>query len=213
MISSKKKICIAGTGGFAKETLLCLMDIVSSNNQKIEHLVCFMEEDDCFKDKIIMGVQVIPRSTFDPKLYEVVIAIGDPINRKKVAERLPSDTVFTTIIHPSAILSKWVKIGEGSIITAGVILTYNITLGKHTHLNLQSTIGHDCKIGDYFTTAPGVNISGDCVFGNGVYFGTNSCVRQGVSICDNVTIGMGGVVLNNISEPGVYVGNPVKKLK
>jgi len=45
-----------------------------------------------------------------------------------------------------------------------------------------------------------------------VYFGTNSCVRQKITICDNVTIGMGGVVVKNITEPGVYIGNPVQKL-
>lgn len=91
-------------------------------------------------------------------------------------------------------------------------MTCNIKIGKHAHLNLHTTIGHDCIIGDYFTTAPATNISGNCEFGECVYFGTNSSVRQGIKICDNVTIGMGGIVVKNINEEGVYIGNPVKKL-
>jgi sugar O-acyltransferase (sialic acid O-acetyltransferase NeuD family) len=141
------------------------------------------------------------------------VAAGDPSIRKKIVESLPVKTTFTTIIHPNAIISKWVEIGEGSIITAGVIITCDIKIGKHSQLNLHTTIGHDCIIGDYFTTVPGSNISGSCLFGNKVYFGTNSSVRQGVSICDDVTIGMGGVVVKNISESGVYIGNPLKKLE
>jgi sugar O-acyltransferase (sialic acid O-acetyltransferase NeuD family) len=172
-----------------------------------------MVSDEHFKENKIMGVDVIPQSKFDPTLYKVVVAIGDPSLRKRVVESLPSQTEFATIIHPNAIISKWVKIGEGGIITAGTILTCNIEIGKHAHLNLHTTIGHDCLIGDFFTTAPAANISGNCNFGDCVYLGTNSAVRQGVKICDNVTVGMGGVVVKDITEEGVYIGNPVKRLE
>ena len=39
------------------------------------------------------------------------------------------------------------EIGAGSIITAGCIITTNIKIGKHSHLNLHTTIGHDCELG------------------------------------------------------------------
>jgi acetyltransferase-like isoleucine patch superfamily enzyme len=68
-------------------------------------------------------------------------------------------------------------------------------------------------MGDFFTTAPAANISGNFHFGDCVYFGTNSAIRPGVKICDNVTIGMGGVVVKDITEEGVYIGNPLKKLE
>lgn len=209
----RKKICIVGAEGFGRETLLCLIDGIASTNLKIEEICCFMLLDKDIKKTNIMGVEVIPQSTFNPNLYEVVVAVADPNQRLRIVESLPNETVFTKIIHPTAIISDWVEIGEGSIITAGVILTHNIKIGKHAHLNLNTTIGHDCVIGDYFTTTPACNISGNCDFGNNVYLGTNSSVRQGISICNNVTIGMGGVVVKNIIDPGTYIGNPVKKLK
>jgi sugar O-acyltransferase (sialic acid O-acetyltransferase NeuD family) len=213
MINNEKKICIVGAGGFAREVLCCLIDGIATTNLKIEEIACFMVKDEQFKENKIMGVDVIPQSKFDPALYTVVVAIGDPLLRKTVVEGLPSQTTFATIIHPSAIISEWVEIGEGSIVTAGTILTCNIKIGKHAHLNLHTTIGHDCIIGDFFTTAPAANISGNCTFGDCVFLGTNSAVRQGVKICDNVTIGMGGVVVKDISEEGVYIGNPLKRLE
>ncbi len=213
MIVKEKKICIIGAGGFAREVLCCIIDGLKMPNSKIEELVCFMVADEDFEEPKIMGIDVIPQSLFDPLIYEAIIGIGDPILRKKIVKSLPVNTTFTTIIHPSAVISEWVKIGEGSIITAGTIITCNVTIGKHAHLNLHTTIGHDCEIGDFFTTTPATNISGNCKFGNCVYFGTNSAVKQGIKICDNVTIGMGGVVVKDIQEPGVYVGNPIKKLE
>ena len=46
-----------------------------------------------------------------------------------------------------------------------------------------------------------------------MYFGSNASVRQGISICSDVTIGMGGTVVKSINESGVYVGNPASKLR
>jgi sugar O-acyltransferase (sialic acid O-acetyltransferase NeuD family) len=208
----EKKICIIGTGGFGRETLTCLIDSISSTESKIAEIAVFMTPDNDYNEPVIMGIPVIRDSEFVAENYRIVAAIGDPKTRKKVISKLPPETEYTTIIHPSATISKWVEIGEGSIITAGTILTCNIKIGKHAHLNLHATIGHDCIIGDFFTAAPAVNISGKCEFGDCVYFGTNSSVREGIKICNNVTVGMGGIVVKNIIDEGIYIGNPVRKL-
>lgn len=212
--STNKKFCIIGTGGFAREVFCYVLDVLKQQNPIIDYSrICFLDKDELCNGEKVMGVDVIPESSFDPDKYVVLVGIGEPKIRKKVVEKMPKNTSYATLVHPSAIISDWVEIGDGSIITPGVIITCNIKIGKQAHLNLFTTIGHDCEIGDYFTTAPSANISGNCIFGDCVYFGTNSAVRQGVSICDNVTIGMGGVVVKNIIEPGVYIGNPLKKLE
>lgn len=211
MPGTQKKICIIGTGGSGKDTLCCLMDIHASTGQKTEDEVCFMVDDVYYNEPEVLGIKVIRRSEFDPLLYNVVVAVGDSQTRRRIIESLPKETTYTSIIHPSVIMSKWVEIGEGSIIGAGTILTCNIKIGKHAQLNLQTTICHDCTIGDFFTTAPAVNINGNCTIGDGVYLGSNSCVREKISICNNVTVGMGSVVVKNILQEGVYLGNPSKR--
>jgi sugar O-acyltransferase (sialic acid O-acetyltransferase NeuD family) len=208
-----KKIAIIGAGGFAKETLCCFIDSLNSSNRYAASNFCFMIEDEKVTGEKVLGVDVLPISTIDVEKHRVIVAIGDPNRRKLVVEGLPRNMEFVTVIHPSAVISEFASIGEGSIVTAGVIITCDITIGKHAHLNLHTTVGHDCVIGDYLTTTPGVNISGNCNFGEAVYFGTNASVKQGISICDRVTVGMGAVVLKNIEEPGTYVGNPLRKIK
>jgi sugar O-acyltransferase (sialic acid O-acetyltransferase NeuD family) len=212
MTLSGKKICIVGTGGSGRETLCCLIDSLAGTGRKISDAACFMVGDEYYAVEELMGIKVIRQSAFNPAKYDVVVAIGDPADRRKVVESLPDLTTYATIIHPSVIISSFVAIGKGSVITAGSILTCQIEIGKHAQLNLNTTIGHDLIAGDYFTTAQGVNISGRCVFGNGIYFGANASVRQGISICDDVTIGMGAVVVKDITEPGIYIGNPARKM-
>lgn len=152
-------------------------------------------------------------SDFDPRIHSACVAIGDSRARSLVVSRLPENTLFYTMIHESAqLLGPDIEIGEGSIICAGTILTTNITIGKHCHLNLNTTIGHDCVIGDYFTTAPGVNVSGNNQIGNRVYIGTGSSTREKITISDDVVIGMQSGVIKNIINSGTWVGSPAKKL-
>lgn len=214
MIKFTSKVLIVGASGFGKEVLTCLIDCAASTGWRIRDICSFMETDEFYENtKSIHGIPVITHDQFDPEEYDVLVAIGNSKARRRVVEKLPSETKFATIIHPSAVISEWVKIGNGSIITAGTIITTDIEIGRHAQLNLHTTIGHDCVIGDFFTTAPGAKISGDCKIGDDVYFGTNASIRQGLNVCDNVTIGMGSVVVKNIVEEGVYVGSPAKKLR
>ncbi len=160
----------------------------------------------------VLGIEVIPFSLFNIETYKVIVSVGDSNDRKKMVERLPNLTEFVTIIHPSVLMSEWVLIGEGAYIGAGSILTCDIVIGKHSQLNRSTNIGHDARIGNFFTTTPGVVVSGNCTIGDCVYLGTGAVLKEKISITNNVTIGMGGVVVKSIQDSGVYVGNPVKRL-
>lgn len=207
----KSKLAIIGIGGFARETASYLSDI-APNNIKLSNYITFVVSDEYYSSRKINGLSIIKLSRLNVKTTKVVIAISNPFDREMLVNKLPGDTEFASIIHPSAIILRYNKIGKGSIITPGCIITCNIVIGSHSHLNLHTTIGHDCITKDFFTTAPGVNISGNCNIGKRVYMGTESAVREKISICDNAVIGMGGIVVKNITEEGIYVGNPVRKI-
>jgi sugar O-acyltransferase (sialic acid O-acetyltransferase NeuD family) len=154
-------------------------------------------------------------SQFDPAKFSLLIAVGNSKDKYDIHMRLPVETVFWSFVHPSAQIqdNRFTKIGVGSFISSNCIIVCNSKIGVHSFLNLATTIGHDTDLGDYFTSAPGVNISGDCRIGKRVYFGTNSCCKQKITICDDVTIGMGAAVIKDITESGTYVGCPAKRIK
>ena len=120
-------------------------------------------------------------------------------------------------------------IGNNTFIGPFVEIQKGVTLGKKTKIQSHSficelvTIGENCFIGH------GVMFINDLLSRNGpangnkdfwkstninnkVSIGSNSTILP-VSICSNVVIGAGSVVTKDIIEPGVYVGNPARKIK
>ena len=200
-----KKLCIFGASGAAKDAFLIL-----AASELQDEFECFFETDDIWTERMLLGYDVRPFSAFDPKEYKLVIAVGDSFARKKIVGLVPPGTEFFSLIHPSVNISPWVEIGEGAIIGEGCLFTIDIKIGKHAYINIGTTISHDCRIGDYFTASPAVNISGNCTIGDCVFMGINSSVRDKITITDNVIAGMGSAVINDLIEPGTYVGVPAK---
>lgn len=195
-----KIIGIFGHGGFARE-LKC--HILKTNiNTQILNLTDNIHNKQDF------------RTRYDIKNIDTLIAIGDPSVRKQIYYQHEYFNYTKYICETSNLLDlSTIEIKPGSIICAGSILTTNIKLGLCNIINLNCTIGHDCNFGDFITCSPGVNISGNCTIGNNVLVGTNSAVKEYVNICDNVIIGMNSNVVKHITEPGIYIGNPLRKLK
>ncbi|MBR1626129.1 MAG: NeuD/PglB/VioB family sugar acetyltransferase [Bacteroidales bacterium] len=207
-----RQLCIIGTGGCARETYSYIKDIFLSQKEDITDKVVFLDKDELVKDGMqIMDCRVIKESGFDRDKYVVVLAIGDSRIREKVFAKYKGCD-FATVIHPTAMISEYSKVGNGSIVAPNCVIGPNVEIGDFAHINIQTNIGHDCRIKDFFTTAYSVNISGACNIGNTVYFGTNSCIKQGITVCDKVIIGMGASVVKNITVCGTYIGCPAKLL-
>ncbi|MGG9972114.1 acyltransferase [Ferruginibacter sp. SUN002] len=121
------------------------------------------------------------------------------------------------------------SIGSNCFIGPFVEIQKDVTIGNNTKIQSHSficelvTVGNDCFIGhgvmfinDLFSG--GGPARGDkskwksTVIGNNVSIGSNATILP-ITICDNVVVGAGAVVTKNITEPGIYAGNPAKKLK
>lgn len=197
------KLGIFGYGGHAREVYWSL-DLMQRVGCK------FFVDDEYYQ----VGDNILPLSEFDPTEYQMMIAVGDSKERKKIVQRLPKETSYFTFIHPTAqIMAQDIVIGQGSFIGPNCILTTNILLGEHSLLNRGVQIGHDSVIGNYFSAMPGVIVSGNVLIGDNVYMGNNSTAKEKISICDGVTIGSNACVVKNIISGGVYVGVPAKKIK
>ena len=65
----------------------------------------------------------------------------------------------------------------------------------------------------YTHVATSACINGNVTVGSECLIGSGTVILQGINICDNVVIGAGSLVRESISEPGVYAGNPLGKIK
>jgi UDP-3-O-[3-hydroxymyristoyl] glucosamine N-acyltransferase len=86
-------------------------------------------------------------------------------------------------------------IGDGTKIDSLVHIAHNVKIGKHCLLVSGSVFGGSCEVGDYS------------------FIGMNACIKQKVKVGRNCVIGAGAVVVSDVPDNTVYVGNPAKYLK
>lgn len=210
-----KNLFIIGAGGFGREVagLVERINTVSEN----WHIVGFLDDNTSLHGTIEGGYPILGGCDYLQNIKEdiwVVCAVGASKVRKKIIEKVKqyAHVHFATVIDPSVIIINRVKIGEGTIICAGSILTVDCTIGNHVIINLDCTIGHDAILRDFVTLYPSVNVSGCVDVGEQVELGTGMQIIQGIKIVENSIIGAGAVVIRNIDESGTYVGSPARKV-
>lgn len=214
-----QQIAIYGGGGFGREVAWLVE--ACNVDKRIYEVVCFIDDDESMYDQLLNDIPVmgLTQAWRQFPTAKVVSGIGWPRTRQSVIEKAADIGFgFETIVHPRIERSRWIEIGLGTVICAGNILTANITLGQHTQINLDCTIGHDVIMDDYTTLAPGVHVSGCVHFGKRVYVGTGAVIINGtqenpLEIGDDVVIGAGACVIKSVLTGLTVVGVPAKPLQ
>ena len=113
-----KNIVIIGAGGFGREVKWFIDEINGVNKQW--NFIGFVD-DNLPKGTVINDSNVIGDVAWlHEQNLNVVCAIADPIIKKRVLERLTdSKNSYPVLIHPDVRVSKFVNIGEGTIICPG----------------------------------------------------------------------------------------------
>lgn len=144
----------------------------------------------------------------------LVIVPDEPLIREKLVNLYRSvGFTFATLIHPSATISRFATIGEGTIVQRGVNVSANTKIGGFCKLNTNSNVMHDSTIADFVTIAPSAVLLGHVAVGDFAYIGANSTVLPHCSIGECTTVGAGAVVTKNIPSNSVVVGVPAGNLK
>lgn len=138
-----------------------------------------------------------------------IIAIGDNLNREKVAKRL-NGFKFVTVYDSSAYIGKQHTIGSGVFISPGVVIQNDVTIGDHSIINTSASVDHDCEIGSYVHIGPNSTLCGAVVIGDGTFIGAGSTIIPGIKIGKNCIIGAGSVVVRDIPDGSKAYGNPCK---
>lgn len=210
-----KDIIIIGASGFGRE-VAWLVERINKNNPTW-NILGFMDDNESITGNTINGYKVLGKTdeVLDyPEAY-YVCAVGSSIIREKIINKISEinpKIKFGTLIDPTAEMSDYVEIGEGTIICAHNLITVNISIGKHVIINLDCTVGHDAVINDFVTLYPSVNVSGNSTIGRCVELGTGMQIIQGKKVGDYSIVGAGAVVINDIPSNCTAVGCPAKQI-
>ena len=152
------------------------------------------------------------------------------MNRPDIKSISIRDVIFgknVTVVDPVNLYE--CEIGDNCFIGPFVEIQKSVRIGKNCRIQSHCSICELVEIGNDCFISHGVMFINDSFsnggpakgrrelwketkIGNHVSIGTNATILP-VRICDHVVIGAGSVVTKNIEEPGIYAGNPARKLR
>jgi len=207
------QLVVYGAGGHARE--ICWL---AESCPEAGVVVAMVDDDPAQHGADVNGIRVCgleeARRRFPSA--RMVVAIGSPQHRADAAARATAAGFsFASLIHPRTERSRWIEMGEGIVVCAGSILTTNIRLGRHVHINVGCTISHDVVLGDFVTLAPGVNIAGRVRIGDRAHIGINACIINGetdapIVIGEDAVIGAAACVTRSVPAGTTAVGVPAR---
>ena len=201
-----RTLFIFGAGGHGRELAWLASEIWPQN-----HEIRFLVDEERHLRPPVNGIPVpLLESVEIDDDSRYVVAIGDPLARHRISNAIAvRGALAATLIHPRAETSNLVSIGTGAVICAGTVVTTNVTIGQHVHVNIGATVSHDVTIGQFSTISPGVHISGHVHIGPDVFIGAGATVINGsedlpLVIGAGATIAAGSCVIRSV-PPGVLI--------
>ncbi|NMM48800.1 NeuD/PglB/VioB family sugar acetyltransferase [Marinigracilibium pacificum] len=207
------KIVLIGGGGHCKSVI----DVIEEQG-KYQIAEILDVEEKIGND--VLDYKISAKDTDLPELIKkydnFLITIGQ-ISSSKIRERFYNQIKslggkLPVIISPRAHVSRYAKIGEGTVILHGVIVNANATIGNNNIINSNAVIEHDAKTGDHCHISTGAILNGEAILGSRSFMGSGSRTAQCVEIPEETVIGASGYVHRSLPESGLYLGVPVKKV-
>jgi sugar O-acyltransferase (sialic acid O-acetyltransferase NeuD family) len=216
-----ERLAILGAGGHAREVFFLAQEI-SRAGPGLE-VVAFMVPSAVSGAKLLGCPLVSDSDAGQLGDISFVTGMGQPALKRRAVEMIHEslpDARFATLVHPNTVAAtdpvygeQAVKVDPGAVVTAGNIMTVNIRLGSHAHLNLDCTVGHDTVIEEFVTISPGVHISGNVCVEAGAFIGTGANLVEGVRIGRDAVVGAGACVIRDVDPGTTVVGVPAAPIR
>jgi sugar O-acyltransferase (sialic acid O-acetyltransferase NeuD family) len=207
-------LIVIGAGGSSREIADAIRDI---NRPRPEwKLLGYLDDDPakagCMVDHLPVLGTIVSACQFPAARFVVGVAsYQDPATRRRVVERLglPPQR-FATLIHPSASVSSLARLGHGTVVLQGVVITPATVIGSHVLVCQGVQLTHDVSVADYVTFAPGAVACGGVTIGPSAYVGAGALIAPGVSVGPESLVGIGAVVTRPVAAGATVFGNPAR---
>jgi len=142
-----------------------------------------------------------------------LLAVSDVAVKRRMVERLKArGASFYTLIHPTAVIARTARMGEGCVICPLATLSASVVFGDFITLNSYSGIGHRSQVGSYTTLSAHVDITGDVTVGESAFFGSGARVLPGLNVGKDAKVGAGAVVMRSVPAGATVYTSPARRL-
>ena len=203
-----RDVIVIGAGGHGRE-LADIVQAVAANDSSVELLGIV---DDATADRLLLarcGFRFLGSTeAITQRDVDIHIGVGDPTIRQRLDHRL--DRPASPLVHPTATIGTGCELADGAVLAQGVVVTTNVSIGRHTHLNINSSISHDCRLGSYVTVSPGVTITGTVTVADRAFIGAGATILPGITIGADAIVGAGAVVTQDVPAKTTVTGIPAR---
>lgn len=182
-------------------------------------VVAILDDDPRRRGEQVLGVPVVGGIDEVDALHpdtRLVLCAGKGSARAAIAARLADRGVthdrFATVLHPSVHVPGSCVVGAGSVLLTGVVLTADVTVGRHVVAMPHVVLTHDDVVEDFVTLAAGVRLGGWVRVGARAYLGMGSGVRERTTVGQDAVVGMGAAVVGDVPDGQTWVGVPARPL-
>jgi sugar O-acyltransferase (sialic acid O-acetyltransferase NeuD family) len=207
-------LVIFGVGGHGRE-MLGLVDAINAAGARWE-VLGFLDDDPARHGRQVHGLPVLGGRGWlaERPGTAVALGIGSSARRARAASALGAlGASFPALVHPDAAVGRRVVLAPGVVVAVRCVVTTDVTLGEHTHLNVAASVSHDCVVGRWVTLAPGVRVAGAVTLGDGCDVGVAAAAIPGVSLGEWCVVGAGAVVTRSLPPNVTAVGVPARVVK
>ncbi len=200
-----KKIILIGAGGHAKSCI----DTIENAHQKLKiHGLIDKRKSDkkLFNYKIIGSDKDL--KSIRKKIRFAFVAVGQiksPLKRIEIYKNLEKNGYeLPTIISKKAYVSKYSKIGKGTIVMHGAIINAGVKIGNNCIINSNCIVEHDVIIGNNCHIASGASISGNVKILQNCFVGSNATIKENIKIGNSCIIGSNIFLNKNLNSKTIY---------
>ncbi len=202
-------LVIFGGGGQGK----CLIDLIQLRG---DFRVVGIVDDGIPAGTAILGVPVLGGASILPDLYSIgmrlaanaVGGIGNVAVRVKIFELLAeAGFACPNLVHPTALVEPSAELEGGVQILAKSYVSSAARVGFGTLINAGVIVSHDCRIGQCANLSPGAALAGEVTVEDFAQIGMNATVNIGVRIGKGAQVGNGATIKADVPPGGrVYAG-------
>ncbi|GEK86231.1 acetyltransferase [Microbacterium aerolatum] len=210
-------ILVVGAGGFGRETLDVIESINATRRAPLWNVLGIVDDDPEPVQRARLserGYTWLGSGDEVTRMFGAVsytLAIGKPQIRAKLATRFEAaGWLPVSLIHPSANVGSYARIGSGTVVCGGAQISTNTRLGRYVHLNPGAIVGHDSVLDDFVSVNPGAIISGEVSIGSGALIGAGAVALQGLKIGADAVVGASACVTRDISPRSTVKGVPAR---